>query len=99
MPPVTGVDVVARRRMRTGLDVESGPSAVSTADDAREAFQKSWLRGLLGGVVLGARQPLQAAPGRRYHVITSQGRNSLRQDGSLGDTLWQHGVVKRRPFP
>ena len=68
MPPVTGVDVVARRRMRTGLDAESGPSAVSTADDAREAFQKSWLRGLLGGVVLGARQPLQAAPGRRYHV-------------------------------
>lgn len=42
MPPVTGVDVVARRRMRTELDVESGPSAVTAADDASPMFRKSW---------------------------------------------------------
>ena len=37
MPPVTGVDVVARRRMRTGLDVVSGPSVVTAADADDEA--------------------------------------------------------------
>jgi len=41
VPPVTGVDVVARRRMRTELDVESGPSAVTAADDASPMFRKS----------------------------------------------------------
>jgi len=45
---------------------------------------------------------------RRVGVITSQGRISVRQDRPVGDTLWQHGVVKRQlsrgrlpaaPFP
>jgi len=42
VPPVTGVDAVARRRTRTGLDVVSGPSVVTAADDTSPLFRKSW---------------------------------------------------------
>ncbi len=40
------------------------------------------------------------APGsRRVSGITSQGGDAVRRRGPAGDTLWQHGVVKRWPFP